>query len=121
MTMKEPTNLGIGQSAHPLLRDLKDDGPFGEMLHAYRFAVAFAIARGGHQVEFTERQNLFNVGSVDDEHRSLYHAVKELRGEGDEPVYRTVEKLATWGVQELHKALRAGDISFTSLIDEIDG
>jgi hypothetical protein len=119
MIHREPTNVGIGASAHPLLRDLKESGPFSEMLHAYRFAVALALVNGAQMVSFSERQNLFNVGSVDDEQRSLYHAVRELRGDVDEPVYHTVEKLATWGVQELHRNLRAGDISFLAMLGDV--
>ena len=119
MTNREPTVLRIGAEEHDLLRELKNEGPFAEMLHAYRFAIAYALARGGEMVDFADGTNVFNVGSVEDVHRSLYHAVRELRPDSEEPVYRTAEKLATWGVREIHGRLRSGDISFISLLDEL--
>jgi hypothetical protein len=115
----EPVNVGIGKSTHPKLQRLKEDGHFSEMLDAYRFAIGLALAHGGATADFSERQNLFNIGTLDPD-RSLYTAVATLRQPTDEPVYKTVERLATWGVEELDRRSQRGMLSFADILGEAE-
>lgn len=115
----EPVNVGIGKSAHGKLQRLKEDGHFNEMLDAYRFAIGLALAHGGATSDFSERQNLFNVGTLDPD-RSLYTAVATLRQPTEEPVYKTVERLATWGVEELDRRSQRGMLSFAEILGEAE-
>src|SRR4051812_42056932 len=80
----ELVNVGIAKTAHAKLQRLKEDGYFSEMVDAYRFAIALALAHGGLTSDFNERQNLFNVGTLDPD-RSLYTAVATLRQGTEEP------------------------------------
>ena len=117
----EPVNVGIAKTAHPKLQRLKEDGHFAEMVDAYRFAIGLALAHGGVTSDFAERQNLFNVGTLDPD-RSLYTAVATLRqATTDEPVYKTVERLATWGVEELDRRSQRGMLSFAEILGEAEG
>jgi hypothetical protein len=115
----ELVNVGISKAAHGKLQRLKEDGHFNEMVDAYRFAVALALAHGGATSDVGERQNVFNVGSLDPD-RSLYTAVATLRQAADEPVYKTVERLATWGVEELDRRSQRGMLSFGEILSEAE-
>lgn len=115
----EPVNVGIGKATHPKLQRLKEDGHFGDMVDAYRFAICLALAHGGATTDFDERQNVFNVGTVDPD-RSIYTAVAALRAPVNEPVYKTVEKLATWGVEELDRQSQRGTLSFAEILAEAE-
>lgn len=115
----EPVNVGIAKSAHSKLQRLKEDGHFSEMLDAYRFAISLALAHGGVTSDFGERQNLFNVGTLDPDH-SLYTAVATLRQPTEEPVYKTVERLATWGVEELDRRSQRGMLSLADILGEAE-
>jgi hypothetical protein len=112
-------NVGIAKSAHPKLQRLKEDGHFNEMVDAYRFAVALALAHGGATSDFSERQNLFNIGTLDPD-RSLHTAVATLRQQTSESVYKTVERLATWGVEELDRRSQRGMLSFAEILGEAE-
>jgi hypothetical protein len=115
----EPVNVGIDSSVHGDLKRLKEDGHFSEMVDAYRFAIAMALAHGGQTADIVDRQNLFNVGSLDSD-RTLYSAIAVLRIDYDEPVYRTAERLATWGVTELQRRREAGTLSFAEILQEAE-
>jgi hypothetical protein len=119
MSETELVNVGLSKEAHAKMMRLKEAGYFNEMADAYRFAVAIALAHGGATTEFAERQNFLNVGSLDRD-GSLYTAVAVLRRPTNEHPYRTVERLATWGIEELDRRAQHGTLSFTEILDEID-
>ena len=111
----EPVNVGIGSAAHARLQRLKEDGYFADMMDGYRFAVGLALAHGGATTDFAERKNMFNVGSLDPD-KSLYFAVAALRRDEQSPVYKTMERLATWGVDEMDRQAADGTLSFITLL-----
>lgn len=116
----EPTTIGLSDTAHGKLKRLKEDGHFLEMTDAYRFAIALALSHGAiAPVIKGSRQTIFNIGTLDPEN-SLYAAVSALREETDEPVYRTAERLAEWGVEELSRLAQTGEISFGELFREAE-
>jgi Arc/MetJ-type ribon-helix-helix transcriptional regulator len=119
MSDTELVNVGLSREAHSKMVRLKESGYFNEMADAYRFAVALALAHGGATTDFTERQNFLNVGSLDRD-GSLHTAVALLRQPSTENVYRTVERLATWGIEELDRRSQHGTLSFTEILNEID-
>ncbi len=46
MTIQEPSTVGLTKAAHDKLKRFKDDGCFGELQDAYRFAISLAVAQG---------------------------------------------------------------------------
>ncbi len=114
----KPTTVGLPQSAHEKLKELKESGEFGEMSDAYRFAIALALFRGadpggGREGTWT---TVFNVGSLDPD-GSLFTAVQTLRGATlEEPVWRTAERLAYWGIEVLHGMLQKGNLPIADLL-----
>lgn len=117
MTETELVNVGLSRASHAALQRLKEDRYFDEMVDGYRFAVALALAHGGATTEFTDRQNFINVGSLDRD-GSLATVVAALRKPSGESVYRTVEKLATWGVEELARRADVGKLSVAGILEE---
>lgn len=116
----EPTTVGLSNDAHDKLKELKESGEFAEMTDAYRFAIALALFRGadpgrGRQGSWT---TVFNVGTLDSD-GSLFTAVETLRSsELDEPVWKTAERLADWGVEELHRMMKSGKLPVAKLLRE---
>jgi hypothetical protein len=119
MSETELVNVGLSKSAHAAMVRFKEDGLFNEMVDAYRFAVALALAHGGMTSDVGERQNFLNVGSLDRD-GSLQTAVLALRQPTSENVYRTVEKLATWGIEELDRRSQSGTLSFADIFTEVE-
>ena len=119
MSDTDLVNVGLSRDAHAIMSRLKEDGIFNEMADAYRFAVALALAHGGATSDFKDRQNFLNVGSLDRD-GSLHTAVAALRRPTEEPVYRTVERLATWGMEEMDRRAQRGTLSFAEILTETE-
>ncbi len=116
----EPTTIGLSDAAHGKLQELKEAGHFGEMADAYRFAIALALAHGAIAPAIgAGRQTIYNVGTLDPD-KTIYVAVSALRDAVSEPVYRTAERLAEWGVEELHRRSQSGHLSFAEILTEAE-
>lgn len=118
ITETEPTTIGLSEATHGKLKRLKEEGHFAEMADAYRFAIALALAYGVTPNTVSGSRTIFNVGTLDPD-KNLYAAVRALRLDTDEPVYRTAEKLAEWGVEEIFKMAEGGEITYTKLFKEV--
>lgn len=120
MSTTEPTNVGLNQRTHQKLKRLKEDGHFGEMVDAYRCAIALALAYGVVPDDnITSRSNIFNVGTVDPD-KEIYTAIKAIIPKGDVAVYKMAERLAEWGVNELSDKAKSGFLDFASLINDAE-
>lgn len=127
MSAREPRTVGLSSEAHQLLKGLKRDkddpgshAPFAEMADAYRFAISLALAHGAIAPKGTATtQTFLNVGSLDPD-GTVKIAIEALRREEDaeEPVYRTAERLAEWGVRELAGRAAGGSVRFSEIFDE---
>jgi len=111
MKHKEPKTIGLTLATKPNLARLVEDGYFNEQLDAYKFAVALAL-KTGRLADPGGFTTIFNIGTIDLD-REIYESVKILREYDEEPVYKTVERLAEWGVNELFQVSESGDIDFS--------
>lgn len=119
MTFEEPVTIGLSNAAHGKLQRLKEDAHFSELMDGYRFAIGLALAYGAEAAAVMNRTTIFNVGSLDPD-RSIYHAVLALRTSHSEPVYRTAERLAEWGVEEMYQQVETGTFSIVDLLREAE-
>jgi hypothetical protein len=112
-------NVGLSEAADDKLEELKSLGIFADKIDGYRFGVSVALAQGALPGELVKRKNLFNIGSLDPD-QSLRRAVETLMPEALEEttVYRMIERLADWGVAELHAQAHGGEIDFVTLLDQ---
>lgn len=118
MSDNEPVTVGCTEKTKAKLSRLKEDGYFSEMMDAYKFAVAYALASNAISPPLANAGTVFNVGSLDRD-RLLYDSVKALRHDSDEPVYKTVERLAEWGINELSADADAGTINFEGIFEKV--
>lgn len=119
MMSKEPVTVGLSASGHAHLVALEESGYFLRMADAYRFAVALGVSHDAMDSTERTRRTIFNVGSLDPD-RSIYEAVAALRPPLEEPVYRTVERYAEWGIEELARLAAGGEIEFGPLLKEAE-
>jgi hypothetical protein len=117
---KEPTTIGLSDTGHRKLQSLKEEGHFREMTDAYRFSIALALAHGVKPVDVKSgKKTIFNVGTLDPD-GSVYAAISALQETDDGPIWRVAEGLAEWGVEELCKLSKNGDIVFGELLLEAE-
>lgn len=100
--MDDVSTLGLSESSHRHLSTFKDVGLFNELVDGYRFAISLALATGAEAdlPVVTNRRTIFNVGTLDPD-RQLSKIVLSLGVADDESVYRTLERLAEWGIREM--------------------
>jgi uncharacterized protein YfkK (UPF0435 family) len=112
-------NVGLSDRANEKLDDLKERGIFADKIDGYRFGVSLALAHGAIGEDLVDRKNLFNVGSLDPD-QLIKTAVEALHAEKLEKttVYRLVERLADWGVNELHAQAVSGVIDFDAILTQ---
>lgn len=114
--MNEPTSIGLSDNAHAVLKRLKEDGHFAEMVDAYRFGIALALAHGVAPEEPTQsRTTIFSVATVDPD-REIEAAVRLILGNKDIPIYRMCERLAEWGVSELGRRAETGTLDVGTML-----
>jgi len=119
MSTSDLINVGLSEASNDKLDELKEMGVFADKIDGYRFGVSLALAHGVVPGELVKRENLFNVGSLDPD-QMLRQAVEALMPQQLEQitVYRLIERLADWGVAELHAQAKAGEIDFPALLEE---
>ena len=117
--MKEPVTVGLSASAHAHLTALESGGFFARMADGYRFAIALGLSHDSLDTGERNRRTIFNVGTLDPD-RSIYEAIAALRARDDEPVYRTAERYAEWGVEELIRLRASGEIDFGTLLKDAE-
>ena len=117
MTMADLITVGLSETANAKLDELKELGYFAEKIDGYRFAVSLAIAQGVIPSEISKRTTFVNVGSLDPD-QMLRRAVEALMADliEETTAYRLIERLADWGVCELHAQAKQGEIDFVALL-----
>ena len=119
MKTKEPTTIGLSQSAHNKLKWLKEEKYFRDLLDGYRFAIGLALAQGIDPPEVEKTGTIFNIGTVDPD-QSLKQCIQIVMGDRIQgiPIYKMAERLAEWGVNELESQARSRGIDFIALLDQ---
>lgn len=121
MSTTEVVTVGLSETGNDKLDELKELGFFAEKLDGYRFAVALAVAHGVNPPELIKRSTFLNVGSLDPD-QVLRRTIEALMSEEvkDTTVYRLIERLADWGVHELHTQAQSGEIDFAALLSQAE-
>lgn len=120
MIQPELVTVGLSQTGSQKLDDLKESGVFAEKMDGYRFAVALALAQGGIAPDLVGRSTFLNIGSLDPD-QTLRRAVETLMPNelNQTTPYRLIERLADWGLNELHAQAKSGGIDFVGLFDQV--
>ena len=115
--VQEPAQVSILETSHEKLQALAQEGYFSEMRWAYKFAVALALDRGARPVRGDgPRTTLYSVSTLDPD-GTLKLAVDTLYDRGSEPAFKVVERLAEWGIDEMHRLLRVEHAKLEDLLE----
>jgi hypothetical protein len=116
----EPTTVGLSEKTHILLKRLKEDGHFGDMVDAYRFGIALSLASGILPSDLpTPRTTVYSTATLDPD-GSIAFAIRTLIENSDVSAYRWAERLAEWGINEISTMTEFGEIDFAALADRIN-
>jgi hypothetical protein len=116
MSGSEPTMIGLSERVHSLLTRMKEDGHFNEMADGYRLGIALALAHGAQPGDLpTPKKTVFSVATIDPD-QELAASIRALGQVDGASVYKTAERLAEWGVNELAARFETGPIDVTALI-----
>lgn len=116
MRQPEPTQIGLSEKSHSLLKRLKEDGYFSEMVDAYRFGIAYGLSKCIEPPDVpSPRVTVFGVTTVDPE-GSLAFAIRTLTNDQDTPIYKIAERLADWGVNELSEMSKNGSLDVAHIV-----
>lgn len=120
MSQSELINIGLSEAAKDKLDWLQEQGYFAEKIDGYRFAIALTLSHGLIPSEISKRSTFLNVGSLDPD-QAIKMAIEALCEEElqETTVYRLVERLADWGVNELYAQAQEGDINFVDILREL--
>jgi len=120
MSNADLVNIGLSEAGNARLEYLKEHGYFAEKLDGYRFAVGLALASGAIAPDLAKRSTFLNVGSFDPD-QAFKRAVETLLPEllVGTTVYRLVERLADWGVNELYQQAENGDVDFQGFLEGV--
>lgn len=120
MTLIEPTMIGLSEEAHAKLKQLQDEGHFRQMADAYRFAIGLALAQGVVPPPISSK-TVYSVGTVDPD-QSIKTMIQALMADHlkELPVYGMAERLADWGIKELHALAAHGEIDVVAIFDQIE-
>jgi hypothetical protein len=114
----EPTNLGLSEECHIKLKLLSQEKYFNQMADCFRFAVAYSLSKGISPPEIRgSRQNIFGVSTIDPL-REVYDAVVAIGYNSQPSVYREIEKLAEWGINELYQMHLGGKLDVIAVLNE---
>ena len=121
MSQSDLITVGLSETADDRLTELAEMGIFWEKIDAYRFAIALAISHGISRLEIEKRRTLYNVGSLDPD-QNLRRAVEAIMPDQLKTVsvYRLIERLAEWGVNELYAEAKSGGIDFERLLAGVE-
>jgi len=124
----EPINIRMTTTGHQTLKQLvhnpKDEhsGPFSQMKDAYKFCVALALRCEKIALESMSTDITYIGTDSLDPDKSLYNVVSLLRPPecANEPVYRTIMRLAEAGLEELVDRSAGGVIRFQQIVTELE-
>jgi hypothetical protein len=119
MPEEESITIRATEESKQILKRLEDEGYFNQMLDGYRFAIAFAIAKGKLAPEGLPKMSTYiNIGTLDKDGilRSLIH---EIYPDSINKVFSYIERLAEAGIKEMGRLLDNDELRFGEICDDI--
>lgn len=121
MSTSEPTMIGLSEMTHAVLTQMKEDGYLAEMADGYRLGIALALGKGVVPPEvLAPRKTVFSVATIDPD-QDVATAIRALAKLDGGSVYKMAERLAEWGINEIHSMFDGGPIDIAEILREVDG
>jgi len=116
-TASERTQVRLSNKGHTILTQMKEDGYLAEMTDGYRLGIALALSMGAIPEDLSsENRNFIAVSTLDPtgEIAAAIRILVNLEGQG---VYGYAERLADWGIKEMHERFKGGFLDVASLVN----
>ncbi len=116
MSTSEPTMIGLSERTHAVLTQMKEDGYLAEMADGYRLGIALALAKSVVPPEVpSPRKTVFSVATIDPD-QDVATAIRSLAKLEGGSTYRMAERLAEWGINEIHNMFDGGPIDIADIL-----
>lgn len=116
-TASERTQVRLSNKGHSILTQMKEDGYLAEMTDGYRLGIALALSMGAIPEELsTENRNFIAVSTLDPT-GEIAAAIRILVNLEGQSVYGYAEKLADWGIKEMHERYKGGFLDVAALVN----
>jgi hypothetical protein len=112
----ERTQVRLSGRGHSILTQFKEDGYLAEMTDGYRLGIALALSMGAAPGELPAESRTFVAVSTLDPTGDLAAAIRMLVDLEGQSVYGYAERLAEWGIIEMHERFGAGFLDVASLM-----
>lgn len=118
---EDKRQIGLTPAGNAALAHLMDSGLFAQETDAYRFAIAYSLAKGWNVSDAPEGgyQTKFNAAGGLDVYQEIRDLISMLRPEYGERPYASAERLAELGVTDLARRFSANE-SMADILGEFD-
>ncbi len=101
---KDLTQIGLSSTGKEVLREMETQGLFAQQMDGYRLAIAMAIANGlqPSQQRSDDRENMYNMGSIDPD-SEIRLLLRQIYPHAANWPNRAAESLAEQGVELMAK------------------
>jgi hypothetical protein len=116
-TAPERTQVRLSNKCHSVLTQMKEDGYLAEMTDGYRLGIALALSMGAIPEELSAENRNFIAVSTLDPTGEIAAAIRILVNLEGQSVYGYAERLADWGIKEMHERFKGGFLDVASLVN----
>ena len=115
-TTSERTQVRLSNRGHTILTQMKEDGYLAEMTDGYRLGIALALSMGVIPEDLPAENRNFIAVSTLDPTGEIGAAIRILVNLEGQSVYGYAERLADWGIKEMHERFKGGFLDVVSLV-----
>jgi hypothetical protein len=116
-TASERTQVRLTNKGHTILTQMKEDGYLAEMTDGYRLGIALALSMGATPEDLSAENRNFIAVSTLDPTGEIAAAIRILVNLEGQSVYGYAERLADWGIKEMHERFKGGFLDVASLVN----
>jgi len=116
-TASERTQVRLTNNGHTILTQMKEDGYLAEMTDGYRLGIALALSMGATPEDLSAENRNFIAVSTLDPTGEIAAAIRILVNLEGQSVYGYAERLADWGIKEMHERFKGGFLDVASLVN----
>ena len=112
----ERTQVRLSNRGHTILTQMKEDGYLAEMTDGYRLGIALALSMGIIPEDLSAENRNFIAVSTLDPTGEIVAAIRILVNLEGQSAYGYAERLADWGIREMHERFKGGFLDVVSLM-----
>ena len=116
-TASERTQVRLSNKGHSILTQMKEDGYLAEMTDGYRLCIELALSMGAIPEDLSAENRNFIAVSTLDPTGEIAAAIRILVNLEGQSVYGYAERLADWGIKEMHERFKGGFLDVASLMN----